>query len=101
MGCSFSPNWEKWEDPDWLVSSDRHICTCTLPEVVTQRVYVPPVKLNIKTNFQIDNYNMQDLGELIKKYEVKATLTGNDLSDPIEFNLMFATSIGPSGLIPG
>ncbi|KAK3728147.1 hypothetical protein QZH41_019460, partial [Actinostola sp. cb2023] len=72
-----------------------------LNKVVTQRVYVPPVKLNIKTDFQIDNYNMQDLGELIKKYEVKATLTGNDLSDPTEFNLMFATSIGPSGLIPG
>lgn len=50
---------------------------------------------------QIDNYNMKELGDLIKKYEVKAILTGNDLSDPTEFNLMFATSIGPSGLIPG
>ncbi|EDO45824.1 predicted protein [Nematostella vectensis] len=50
---------------------------------------------------KIDNYNMQELGELIKKYDAKATTTGNDLSDPVEFNLMFTTSIGPSGIIPG
>ena len=35
------------------------------------------------------------------KYEVKAPGTNNELCDPQDFNLMFATSIGPSGLIPG
>ena len=44
---------------------------------------------------------MKELGELISKYDAKASMTGNDLTDPVEFNLMFATSIGPSGLIPG
>lgn len=50
---------------------------------------------------QIDNYGMKELGELLKKYNAKSPVTGNDLTDPVEFNLMFATSIGPSGLIPG
>ena len=51
--------------------------------------------------FQIDNYGMKELGDLISKYDAKAPVTGNDLTDPVEFNLMFTTSIGPSGLIPG
>lgn len=44
---------------------------------------------------------MKELGDLISNYDAKAPVTGNDLSDPVEFNLMFTTSIGPSGLIPG
>ena len=35
------------------------------------------------------------------KYEVKSPVTLNDISEPMEFNLMFATSIGPGGLTPG
>lgn len=50
---------------------------------------------------QVDNYGMKELGELLKKYNTKSPVTGNDLTDPVEFNLMFSTSIGPSGLIPG
>lgn len=49
----------------------------------------------------MDNYSKTELGALMKKYGVKAPETGNDISDPEEFNLMFATSIGPSGLIKG
>lgn len=50
---------------------------------------------------KVDNYGMKELGELLKKYNTKSPVTGNDLTDPVEFNLMFSTSIGPSGLIPG
>lgn len=50
---------------------------------------------------QIDNYGLKELGEFIKRYECKAPATGNNLSDPAEFNLMFATSIGPTGLVKG
>merc|ERR1711970_567830 len=32
---------------------------------------------------------------------MKAPVSGNDLSEPIEFNLMFETHIGPSGAIKG
>lgn len=54
-----------------------------------------------KVLVEMDNYSKTELGALMKKYGVKAPETGNDISDPEEFNLMFATSIGPSGLIKG
>jgi glycyl-tRNA synthetase len=38
---------------------------------------------------------------VLQKFNIKSPLTGNDLTEPIEFNLMFATQIGPSGLIKG
>jgi len=44
-----------------------------------------------------DAYSQEDLAEVLKKYEVKAPDTGNDISDPYPFNLMFQTSIGPTG----
>jgi glycyl-tRNA synthetase len=50
---------------------------------------------------QIDNYTGADLGELIRKHEIKAPETGNDLTEPVEFNLMFDVSIGPTGAVKG
>ncbi|VDN36064.1 unnamed protein product [Gongylonema pulchrum] len=32
-----------------------------------------------------------------KKYNIKSPITGNDLSEPVAFNLMFPTVIGPTG----
>lgn len=34
-------------------------------------------------------------------YNVKSPITGNDLSPPVAFNLMFKTYIGPGGNMPG
>eukprot|EP00735_Rhodelphis_limneticus_P001274 TRINITY_DN1185_c0_g1::TRINITY_DN1185_c0_g1_i1::g.17372::m.17372 TRINITY_DN1185_c0_g1::TRINITY_DN1185_c0_g1_i1::g.17372 ORF type:complete len:717 (+),score=295.00,sp/Q9CZD3/GARS_MOUSE/51.73/0.0,tRNA-synt_2b/PF00587.20/8.9e-57,HGTP_anticodon/PF03129.15/3.3e+03,HGTP_anticodon/PF03129.15/2e+03,HGTP_anticodon/PF03129.15/1.2e-22,WHEP-TRS/PF00458.15/4.4e-12,WHEP-TRS/PF00458.15/2.9e+03 TRINITY_DN1185_c0_g1_i1:297-2153(+) len=48
-----------------------------------------------------DEFNCEEITALFKKYNIKAPETGNDLTDPYEFNLMFGTSIGPSGLVPG
>lgn len=53
------------------------------------------------SHFQTDNYGMEELGTLLSKYNAKSPITGNDLSPPIPFNLMFQTSIGPSGMSPG
>ena len=46
---------------------------------------------------QVDDLNAAQLGAKIKQYGIKSP-DGNELSDPYPFNLMFATSIGPSGL---
>jgi len=46
---------------------------------------------------QADAYSQEELADVLKKYEVKAPDTGNDISDPFPFNLMFQTSIGPTG----
>ncbi|KAK9696099.1 Glycine--tRNA ligase 1, mitochondrial [Basidiobolus ranarum] len=50
---------------------------------------------------QIDNYSGPELGELMKKYDIKSPETGNDLTEPVEFNLMFESSIGPTGQVKG
>uniref|UniRef100_A0A3P8WJL8 Glycine--tRNA ligase n=1 Tax=Cynoglossus semilaevis TaxID=244447 RepID=A0A3P8WJL8_CYNSE len=54
---------------------------------------------------QMDNYTQQELADLFVKYNVKSPSTGNDLTPPVSFNLMFQTSIGPgvfklSGHVP-
>ncbi|XP_073344510.1 glycine--tRNA ligase [Pagrus major] len=50
---------------------------------------------------QMDNYSQQELTDLFVKYNVKSPSTGNDLTPPVSFNLMFQTSIGPGGNMPG
>ncbi|KAF3072063.1 putative glycine--tRNA ligase [Trichoderma lentiforme] len=50
---------------------------------------------------KIDNYGGPELGELIKKYDLKNPETGVLPSEPVAFNLMFQTSIGPSSNLPG
>ncbi|KAI0402577.1 glycyl-tRNA synthetase [Xylaria palmicola] len=54
-----------------------------------------------ETLAKIDNYNTQELGELIQKHDLKNPATGAQPLPPVDFNLMFATSIGPSSNLPG
>ncbi|KAF5741222.1 Glycyl-tRNA synthetase / glycine--tRNA ligase [Tripterygium wilfordii] len=49
----------------------------------------------------LDDLSAEELGAKIKEYGITAPDTKNPLSDPFPFNLMFQTSIGPSGLVPG
>jgi glycyl-tRNA synthetase len=42
-----------------------------------------------------------DLGKYLTKYGAKAPGTGNDISEPFPFNLMFETQIGPTGKATG
>jgi glycyl-tRNA synthetase len=50
---------------------------------------------------QIDNYDGGQLGELIKKHDMRNPATGEMPTPPVPFNLMFQTSIGPSSNTPG
>ncbi|XP_053954897.1 glycine--tRNA ligase [Anastrepha ludens] len=50
---------------------------------------------------KLDGMNKQEMSDVLSKYSIKSPLTGNDLTEPIEFNLMFATQIGPTGLVKG
>ncbi|XP_038978600.1 glycine--tRNA ligase, mitochondrial 1-like [Phoenix dactylifera] len=49
----------------------------------------------------LDNLSAEELGAKLKEYDVRSPDTGNHISDPYPFNLMFQTSIGPSGMLPG
>jgi len=50
---------------------------------------------------KLDNYSGPQLGELCRKHAIKNPDTGNDVGEPQQFNLMFASSIGPTGQHPG
>nr|CAB3484381.1 unnamed protein product [Digitaria exilis] len=49
----------------------------------------------------LDDLSAEQLGAKIREFGIVAPDTKNPLSDPYPFNLMFQTSIGPSGLSPG
>ena len=46
---------------------------------------------------RLDGLSCDEMGETIRKFNFKSPTTGNDLTDPVSFNLMFATEIGPTG----
>ncbi len=50
---------------------------------------------------RLDNFNADEMAAIMAEFDIKSPLTGNDLSPPLEFNLMFQTHIGPTGLVKG
>ena len=50
---------------------------------------------------QLDGYSRDEMEACIRKYDMKSPSTGNDVGEPIPFNLMFPTSIGPTGQLKG
>mmetsp|Transcript_5110 Transcript_5110/g.11953 ORF Transcript_5110/g.11953 Transcript_5110/m.11953 type:complete len:655 (+) Transcript_5110:73-2037(+) len=54
-----------------------------------------------KVKNQADGYSKEELMEIFEKYQIKSPESGNDLSEPYAFNLMFPTPIGPSGQLQG
>ncbi|KAI9148374.1 Glycine--tRNA ligase-like protein [Paramyrothecium foliicola] len=49
---------------------------------------------------KIDNYSGPELGQLIKKYKIRNPNGNGEVQDPIAFNLMFRSTIGPSAASP-
>ena len=50
---------------------------------------------------KLDGMNKGEMAAILREFQMKSPLTGNDLTEPIEFNLMFQTTIGPTGLVKG
>lgn len=50
---------------------------------------------------QLDNYSGPELGQLCRSHDIRNPDTGNQVGEPQQFNLMFASSIGPTGQHPG
>ncbi|KNE62281.1 glycine-tRNA ligase [Allomyces macrogynus ATCC 38327] len=68
-----------------------------------QKVEVAATKLDAKVRTayeeilaQIDNYGGDGLARLIREHDIR-TPEGNPVTAPVEFNLMFDTSVGPTG----
>ncbi|KAI0031887.1 glycyl-tRNA synthetase [Vararia minispora EC-137] len=50
---------------------------------------------------QLDNYSGPELGKLCRTHDIRNPDTGNEVTEPQQFNLMFTSSIGPTGQHPG
>lgn len=77
-----------------------------LEEVMEAKIAAAGVTPEQKVEFekvkaQADAYSKEQIWAVFKQYAIKAPETGAELTEPEEFNLMFGTSIGPSGLIQG
>lgn len=49
---------------------------------------------------QVDNFGVEELTKMLADFDVKSPLTNNDISEPMAFNLMFQTNIGPDNGSP-
>lgn len=72
---------------------DQKNAPVKLPDEVVSEYEVTLAKL--------DDYSGTKLGELCRDHQIKNPTTGNEVSEPQLFNLMFASSIGPTGQHPG
>jgi len=54
-----------------------------------------------KILIEVENYEAEQLDEVIEKLKIKDPETGNALSKAVPFNLMFAADIGPTGHLKG
>lgn len=79
-----------------------HLIKAHLEKLVTEKNATAELKAECTDIVvKLDGMTKDEMASVLKKYNIKAPLTNNDLTEPIEFNLMFATQIGPSGLIKG
>jgi len=49
----------------------------------------------------LDGLTKEEMAGLMEEFKITSPTTGNSLTAPLEFNLMFSTSIGPTGLVKG
>lgn len=77
-----------------------HLIKAHLEKLASAKDCGPDKRAEImKTLAQLDGFSESEMTKIVEKYNMKAPATGNDLSEPVQFNLMFSTSIGPTGLI--
>ncbi|XP_070622988.1 glycine--tRNA ligase [Erythrolamprus reginae] len=79
-----------------------HLLKAHLQKLMSDKKCTAEKKMEMENVItQLDNYNQEQLADLFVNYNVKSPLTGNDLTAPVSFNLMFKTSIGPGGNMAG
>ncbi|CAG0915327.1 unnamed protein product [Notodromas monacha] len=55
----------------------------------------------VSISTRLDGMSMEEMKDILREYDMKSPTTGNPVSDPMEFNLMFQTEIGPTGNYKG
>ena len=77
-----------------------------LEDVMDQRMADKETSAEMKVEYQkiknqADAYSKEELHEVFQKHKILSPDTGNELTEPVAFNLMFPTPIGPVGNLSG
>ncbi|XP_075211804.1 glycine--tRNA ligase [Lycorma delicatula] len=79
-----------------------HLIKATLEKIAADKKTTEEVRNECwDIIIKLDGLSKDELDAVLKRFNIKSPLTGNQLTEPIEFNLMFGTQIGPSGVIKG
>ncbi|XP_041974738.1 glycine--tRNA ligase [Aricia agestis] len=79
-----------------------HLIKAHLEKIKSEKNAKAELKAEIEDILvKLDGMTADEMSTLMKRFEMKSPVSGNDLTPPIEFNLMFNTQIGPSGLVKG
>lgn len=79
-----------------------HLIKAHLENVISDKKTAPESRAECeKLVIQLENMSGEEMKDVLRRLNIKSPVSGNDLSDPIEFNLMFGTQIGASGQIKG
>jgi len=79
-----------------------HLIKAALEKVCADKKCTPETKAECEDIIvKLDGATMEEQAAVMKKFDIRSPVTNNELSEPIEFNLMFQTNIGPSGAIKG
>lgn len=89
------------KDPSHFFRADK-----LLEEIMEKKLEEPGITEAQKKEFtvvmnQADAYSREEMMEVFARYKIKSPDSGNDLTDPEDFNLMFPTPIGPGGYLQG
>jgi glycyl-tRNA synthetase len=79
-----------------------HLIEGHFEKMLSDKKLPEAIKSEIKSILpKIDGFSKADMAAVLHQYNMKSPVTGNELTEPIEFNLMFSTFIGPSGNLKG
>ena len=48
---------------------------------------------------KLDGMTKGEMAAVMREFDMKSPITNNNLTEPMEFNLMFQTHIGPTGML--
>ncbi|KAJ3024282.1 Glycine--tRNA ligase 1, mitochondrial [Thoreauomyces humboldtii] len=88
------------------IEDDTKVQNGTAAKPAKGQPKLEPLSAELRAEYELvletlDNYVGDDLRKLIRHLDIRAPSTGNEVTDPILFNLMFSTQIGPTGQFKG
>ncbi|KJH52852.1 glycine--tRNA ligase [Dictyocaulus viviparus] len=91
---------------DWMVKDVKngecfradHLIKNAAEKMIADKKVEESIKIALQDVLaRLEGFDDKDMLEVITKFNMKSPTTGNDLTPPIAFNLMFPSQIGPTG----